>query len=484
MLEVKELTLSYDGKHDVLDGLDFMLNPKEIVIIGGPTGCGKSTLAHCLTGFIRSKPVQSFSGTLEIDGDTILEQDLALIAKKIALVQQDPESQICTLKVIDEVAFGPENFSIPSKHIESIVSESLESVDALSLIDRSTDALSGGERQRVVIASMLASTPDYLILDEPTSNIDPKGILHLKELLLKLRNSGMGILCIEHNIKQLHDVADRLLLLRDGKLAPVPLSDIPTPTFSLPNPSNHDNLSPLLSAQQLTFSYGPNTAVDDVSVDFYPGEIVALMGDNGSGKTTLLSLLSGLLSPSRGQVYLQGMPIKSIPREDISRVTSVVFQNPNHQIFERTVWKDQILAIDLLGLDSESYLVKAEQLLSDVGLGDKKNQNPFSLSYGQKRRLNITSTGFYDSRVHLFDEPFIGQDIEGIEFISKLVHSYQEQDRVSIISTHDSQFAVRACTRIVFMQNGSILVDGKPNAVLKWLNDNGESQYYAGGGLE
>jgi len=160
----------------------------------------------------------------------------------------------------------------------------------------------------------------------------------------------------------------------------------------------------------------------------------------------------------------------------------VVFQNPNHQIFERTVWRDQVLAIDLLGLESARSIEASERLLREVGLGEKFEQNPFSLSYGQKRRLNITSTSFYDPAVYLLDEPFIGQDSEGIEFIAAQIQFHQKQKHASIISTHDPNFAIQCCTRLIFMRKGKILVDGTPGTVMRWLLDNGEPDYLPKGG--
>ncbi|MFW9919038.1 MAG: ABC transporter ATP-binding protein [Candidatus Thorarchaeota archaeon] len=485
MLEIKNLALSYDEKNRILDGIDFTLHPQEIVIVGGKTGSGKSTLARCISGFIQPETVHSLSGSICVDGEDILTADISRIARNIALVQQDVESQICTLNVVDEVAFGPENFQIDSSEIESLITSSLQSVDAHHLRNRSTYALSGGEKQRVVIASMLAGRPDYLVLDEPTSSLDPKGVQQLKALLLRLRDEGMGILCIEHNITQMASIADRLLKLQTGKLTATPPSEIQAPLIAYLRPHSSTSFEPLLRANGISYSYGRKRAVDNVTLEFSRGEIVALMGDNGSGKSTLLALLSGLLSPDGGTIFLQGTLINEMSRVHIARSMGVVFQNPNHQIFERTVWRDQILGVSLLELDPDEYLEGARRLLIESGLGDRLEQNPFSLSYGQKRRLNITSTCFHSPDLLLLDEPFIGQDSEGIEFIAQQLLKAQEVGGTTIISTHDPWFVSRYCTRLIFLKEGSILVDGPPRVIQSWLRENGEPLYATSGvGLE
>ena len=177
MLEARNLSFSYDATTKVLDSLDFRVKRGEIVVITGPTGSGKSTLAKCLSGFIPHSIPGDFSGSVIVDDVDISELQIAEVALQIALVQQDPESQICTLQVADEVAFGPENYGNEIRKITSLVDSSLEAVGSEHLHSRATFELSGGEKQRLIIASMIACQPNYLILDEPSSSLDPTGVL-------------------------------------------------------------------------------------------------------------------------------------------------------------------------------------------------------------------------------------------------------------------------------------------------------------------
>ena len=183
MLEARNLTFSYDDTAPVLDSLSFQIKRGEVVVITGATGSGKSTLAKCLSGFIPKSVQGDFSGSVLIDDSDIAELDIAEVARKVALVQQDPESQICTLQVSDEVAFGPENYATEVEEVSALVDSSLKSVGSEHLHDRATFELSGGEKQRIIIASMTACKPDFLILDEPSSSLDPLGVLQLRQIL-------------------------------------------------------------------------------------------------------------------------------------------------------------------------------------------------------------------------------------------------------------------------------------------------------------
>jgi energy-coupling factor transporter ATP-binding protein EcfA2/predicted phosphodiesterase len=199
------------------------------------------------------------------------------------------------------------------------------------------------------------------------------------------------------------------------------------------------------------------------------GEIIALMGANGSGKTTLVMLLCGLLAPDIGEIYLEEVPIRGMSRKEITKKLSIVFQNPNHQIFERTVWREQNLTIDILGHQSSEDYQRATSFLEDANLATMKERNPFSLSHGQKRRLNVSSVSAHSTHILLFDEPFIGQDFEGRNFILNVMIDTVNNGGASLVVTHDSNYAKNHCDRVIFMENGSILLDGPPETVFKRL---------------
>ena len=476
MLEARNITFSYDGTTPVLDSLNFKVQRGEIVVITGSTGSGKSTLAKCLTGFIPRSIQGEFSGSVIIDDSDISEFPIAEIAQQIALVQQDPESQICTLQVSDEVAFGPENYGTETDEISVLVDSSLKSVGSEHLYERATFELSGGEKQRLIIASMTACKPDFLILDEPSSSLDPKGVLQLQQILKDLQSQNIGIIIIEHNLLTIQPIADRILTLSGGKIQLFDTSDSQEQRKFTPR-KFEDTESPFLTAKNLEFSYGDRKVINNVTLGVRKGEVIGLMGSNGSGKTTLLGLLGGLLTPDDGTIHLKDSPLGKMKAKEIAREVAMVFQNPNHQIFEKTVWNEQILTLKALDLDTSDLLQQCETSLERAGINSLKNRNPFSLSHGQKRRLNVSSIIVHSPEVLLLDEPFIGQDMEGREFITETVSETVERGGAALIVTHDPAFVRNHCNRAIFMENGSILLDGPPSSVLERLKSIDYKEY-------
>lgn len=476
MLEARNITFSYDGTSPVLDSLNFKVQRGEIVVITGSTGSGKSTLAKCFSGFIPRSIQGDFSGSVLIDDSDISEIPLAEIARQIALVQQDPESQICTLQVSDEVAFGPENYGSEAEEISTSVDSSLSSVDSKHLYNRATFELSGGEKQKLIIASMTICKPDFLILDEPSASLDPRGVIQLRHILKDLQNQNIGIIVIEHNLQVMQPIADRILTLSDGKILTFDIPEQQEPSRITPKKLG-DADSPSLTTKNLEFSYGDRKVINNVTLGIQKGEIVGLMGSNGSGKTTLLGLLGGLLVPDSGTIQLKDSILEKMSTKEIAHRVAMVFQNPNHQIFEKTVWKEQILTLKALDLVTSETLQQCETTLEKAGIIDLKERNPFSLSHGQKRRLNVSSIMVHMPEILLLDEPFIGQDTEGREFIKKTVLETVERMGTVLIVTHDPSFVRTYCDRAIFMEKGSILLDGPPSSVLERLKTVGFQEY-------
>jgi energy-coupling factor transport system ATP-binding protein len=266
-------------------------------------------------------------------------------------------------------------------------------------------------------------------------------------------------------------VADRILNLDNGILQQIDISEAPHTIYPAKSLlQTRSPTEPILSTKNVSFSYSRHTAIDNVSVSIQGGELIALMGDNGSGKTTLLNLLAGLQTPLSGEVLLYSERIQSFSKKDVAEKIGVVFQNPNHQLFERTVWKEQNLTLHALDLADDTHLAGSEELLEEAGLASLRDRNPFSLSHGQKRRLNITSILAHSPEILLLDEPFVGQDRIGQEFIIRVLHQHAIKGGAAVIITHDMECAQQLCNRILFLENASLLLDGSPSAVMKQLN--------------
>jgi energy-coupling factor transport system ATP-binding protein len=284
------------------------------------------------------------------------------------------------------------------------------------------------------------------------------------------------VLCIEHNLDAIRPISDRFLSMSGGSI-----TDWTPATEQQTTPTTQPLVPtiPLLTLDGVNFSYGTTQVIHNASLTIGQGEIIALMGGNGSGKTTLVCLLGGLLDQNSGRINLGGTPISNSGRDrkEIVKRISVVFQNPNHQIFERTVWKEQILTTELLNDVHEKSIERSTNLLNSANLGSFLDRNPFSLSHGQKRRLNITASIAHSPHILLLDEPFIGQDKEGREFISSKIVEIASENGAVLVVTHNPNFAKNYCNRVIFIENGSILVDGPPETVLKRLEEIGHSEY-------
>ena len=220
MISVKGLSFSYyDTDSRSLDDVSLEIPAGQFVVISGPSGCGKSTLALAMGGYIPRIFEGTMKGSITVDGSCTTDTDLADLASLIGIVQQDPEAQLCTLSVEDEVAFGPENLLLPADEVHARIEEALAMVGASHLKGRSVLELSGGEKQRVAIASMLAMRPKALILDEPTSNLDPSGAAEVLAAIERLKKTtGMTIVVIEHRLDRLIALADRMIVMSSGKI--------------------------------------------------------------------------------------------------------------------------------------------------------------------------------------------------------------------------------------------------------------------------
>ena len=423
------------------------------------------------------------------------------LARTINLIQQDPDSQLVTLKVLHEVAFGPENFLFPPEDIRNKIESALQTVSASQLHSRNTYTLSGGEKQKIVIASFLAIQPPILFLDEPTSRLDPATALDVVNTLTRLHKEGVTIFVVEHRIQPFLPYATRVLLLRDGTLhfkgTPEQLQTQPDTLIKLGvalHPSIfHDTSTsrPSIAGQErlevtnLTYTY-PQTetmsenrpAIKDLSFAIKPREIVALMGANGSGKSTLLMQLMGLLKPDTGTIKFDGYRVHDQPVSQTARSIGYIFQNPLHQLFASTVWDEILLASRHLGVPSPTQAqTQAEKYLKEFGLLPYRDQSPFSLSLGEQRRLTIASVLLHQPKLLLLDEPFIGQDYRNVHQLMEILAQMARRDTSILLATHDVAIAETYCHRLFFLHSGQLLIDAPIPQGIHFLSQLGTNAY-------
>lgn len=500
VVDVRELTFTYDGSTSpALEGINLKVYPGELLAITGPSGCGKSTLALCLAGFIPHAYGGKMEGVVRIQGRDTRDYPAGGLSGIVGLVQQDPDAQLCTLTVGDEVAFGPENLRIPPEEIRERVHFALQAVGALDLMDRKVHTLSGGEKQRVAIASVLAMTPVLLILDEPTANLDPSCTREVLRTMEKLREEqGISIIVIEHRLERLVPISDRLLFMEKGRIVGES-TDRKLPRRYLPAAGWTDSGTglrqgetaglekkgeklPLLSVENLQAGYEGREVLKGISFCAYPGETLAIMGDNGSGKTTLLLALLGVLKPGEGRIFLNGKDITGMRVARRARDLGLVFQNPNHQIFENTVFKEAVLPSLFLSKEAPREIEqKVERLLEEFGLRRFRDNNPFALSLGEKKRLTLVSVLAYSPGVLILDEPLVGQDGDRLKLLISALEEHRAQGGVTLMVCHEPAVVMACCQRVLFLSEGKLIVNAPVKEALLRLAELGREEYLPSG---
>ncbi len=442
-----------------LVGVSFGLECGEWVAMLGANGSGKSTLARLANGLLLPN-----GGEVVADGVSSWQHTkLSELRKLVGLVAQDPDNQIVSTTVFDEVAFGPQNLGWEPERIYAAVSQALAQVNLPEeeFAQRDPNTLSGGEKQRVVVASVLAMEPHYLVLDEPTAMLDPLARAHILEAIATARQNGHGILHITHSLKEA-SFADRVLILNEGRLVYNGTPEdalgnvellttcglLAEPVLRAKTCDEHSDAS--LTFNKVSFSYKTGgigkPVLQDVSLEIAAGTCLVLVGASGSGKSTLLSLAAGLLSPDTGDVLLNG-------KAPVPGQVGLVFQLPETQLFAQTVAEDILFGPRNLGMPTEGEAGRrlVEQSLSAVGLAPArfKDRSPFSLSGGEERRVALATTLVLDTDFLLLDEPTAGLDARGKAFVIELLDELLSRGKGIVIATHDPElFSALATDRM------------------------------------
>ncbi|MFO7991389.1 MAG: energy-coupling factor transporter ATPase [Thermoplasmata archaeon] len=474
VIHVEELTVKYPSRSSPsIDNISFSIDKGEFVWLAGDSASGKSTLLNSLCGFIPHIIPAEIKGDIVFDGKKNLGS--MQLAKHICMVHQDPESQFCTETVEDEIAFGLENYKTPREEMEKRIGSVLKKLNCSELRYRKLNTLSGGEKQKIAIASMLVLDPDVLILDEPTANLDP---VSMEEVLnavktIRKRDRDLTLIVAEHRIGDLKGHVDSVLKLRGGALyehigdfqelwedKKAKLVDYSYPDYKRDKKTGKKTV---ISVKHLSYSVEDNIILNDISFNVYRGEIIALMGRNGSGKTTLVKHIAGLINIQSGKIKVFDnlmTPKKSSSPWEIGKRLAYVFQNPNHQIFENTVEEEMLFGPRNFHRGITQTKKKITALVREENVD--KYTHPHTLSFGQRRRLNVHSSSAHDPEIIIVDEPFSGQDHENALSTARILNDQWKNGKTIIVVTHDLGFAKRFCTRALVMKKGSIVYDGDP----------------------
>ena len=435
LASLTRLSFSYPGGGLALDDVTLSVEPGEVLLLLGPSGSGKSTVLRALAGLVPWFHGGRFEGRVEVAGRDTRHTRPAELAGTVATVFQDPEDQVVLGRVEAEVAFGLENVGTPPRAIARRVTDALEAVGAAHLSGRRVTELSGGELQRVCLASALALAPQLLLLDEPSSQLDPEGAAAFFEHAL---DTGAAVVLSEQHPALALPLADRVAFLERGRvLLDAPRDDALAwleehrPAWALE--PRHRLLQGsevgevVCRVEDVTFAYadGP-PAVDGVSLELRRGEIVALTGPNGSGKSTLAKLAAGLLEPQGGSVTRMGR-------------ASFLLQDPGRYLVRERA-QDEVE----LGADPE----RARRAIADVGLTGYEERHPSDLSTGERERLALATVLVTEPDLLVLDEPTRGIDPERKAQLAELLCA-QAQTRATLLVTHDRAFADSVADRVV-----------------------------------
>ncbi len=435
LAELDGLTYAYPGAdRPALEDVSLRIEPGEKVLVLGPSGGGKSTLLRSLAGLVPHFHGGAFAGRVVVGGRDTRETRPALLAGTVASVFQDPENQVVMTRVAAEVEFGLENLGTPPEDIAPLARGALASVGAVHLAGRRTAELSAGELQRVALASALALMPQLLLLDEPTSQLDPEAAEAFLELAL---TAGCAVVVSEQRPRAALPRCDRVLFVDGGRIALDAPRDEAIAWLAaeqpdwLADPPEHAHAAGddvLLEVRDAAYAYGERRALTGASLELRRGEVVALTGPNGAGKTTLARLAAGLLEPDGGAVVRRGR-------------ASYLAQDPG-----RYVVTDRALAEVMLGVGGDS--VRARAALDAVGLAGLEDRHPRDLSSGERERLALASVLVTEPDVLVLDEPTRGVDPARKAELAALLRAGAGR-RATLVVTHDRGFAAAVADREV-----------------------------------
>lgn len=528
MIEFDRVSYRYPGaERPALDNFSLTLPVGEVIVVAGPSGVGKSTFLRCINGLVPHFSGGTLTGNVRVLGLDPVEATPQVMSRQVGFVFQDPEAQFVMDRVEDEIAFALENAAMSPQEMRVRVEETLDLLDLAPLRARPLAELSGGEKQRVAIAAALALRPAILVLDEPTSQLDPKSAEDVLNALVRLNNDlGLSVLLAEHRLERVLPFADQLLYLpgkgREAVLgdpreillampevpplaevakrlgwSPLPLTikeglrfsrgakvPVAVDAYVVSSPGTQDQL---VAAEDIGVRYGPMPVLHHLDFALGSGEIVAVMGRNGSGKSTLLKTLVGLVRPQSGRVLVMGQESARMDVATICQRVGYLPQDPNSLLFADTVmdelWftlRNHGYAVEGKGNGkgaSQSPSIKPpiepRALLDELGIGALADAYPRDLSVGERQRVALAAILVVKPQALLLDEPTRGLDMGAKARLADLLMGWRDTGMGIAVVTHDVELAALIADRVVLMSQGEIIAQGAPAEVL------GSSPFFA-----
>jgi energy-coupling factor transport system ATP-binding protein len=519
IVKMKNVSYTYPNSDvQTLKQIDLEAPKGKFTVIMGKTGAGKTTSILCLNGIIPQLNEGELAGKVEVSGLDASKYRIQTLAKYVGIVMQDTSTQVFGSTVEEDVAFGPRNYLVPREEIRRRIKESLHRVRLEGYEKRQTSQLSGGEKQRLAIAGILAMQPGIIVLDEPTSELDPLGREEIYTTINDLnKEKDTTILAVEHSSQEVCEKAERLIVINGGKtvwagdpkeffrdeklvcdngIKPLPVSrigwllynnglieksDIPLNVeqayqmicsllkdkkidYKFVSGSTADGQNAqdkLIEIKNLSHVYeNGKKALNDVNLTIGRGEFVAIIGQNGAGKTTLAKHLNQILQPTSGSVSIDGTDIKSQNPIELTKVIGYVFQDPDNQIFSNTVYKELEFGLKNINLEEDERKKRIDEALGLTGLVGKEDEHPFSLGKGERQMIAVASILAMQPEILVIDEPTTGQDWAGINRMMSLVNTLNKNGTTIVMITHDMDIVAKYATRTIAMKAGSVVLDG------------------------
>lgn len=483
-INIEGLSYYYPNKEKpAIDNIDCKISSGEFILLLGESGSGKSTLGKLIANLAPEFYGGKIKGKVEVDGS-------------VGIVFQDPEKQMVMDTVKREIAFGLENLGIESKEIKRRIMEAISFLNISKLEDKKTYELSGGEQQKVAIASVVAMASDIIVFDEPTSQLDPSAAEEIFQMIKRLNESlGYTIILIEQHIDKCFKMADRVLLMEDGKLKVDILAnefikkygnrfynfiptigrffekldisgDIPinvkagqnylrTNELVIDNKKIKTNLvsevNPIIEMDNISYSYKKGKRVlNDIKLSVNSKDFLAIAGSNGSGKTTLLKVLTKLYKPDNGKVSIKGR-------------IGFLSQNPNDYLFNESVYEELLFSLKNQKIEETDYI---DEILIKLGIHKYKETNPRDLSGGERQRVALASVLVTKPDILVLDEPTRGLDNLLKDKLGEILLKLQKSGKTIILVTHDIEFIGKYAEKVSLIFNGEIIANGYKEDIL------------------
>lgn len=474
MIEIKNVGFSYENSlsGETLKNISISIPNGQTVLLCGESGSGKTTFSRLINGLIPCYYEGKLTGKVIVDKTDTSDIQLHSLAKKVGSVFQNPKSQFYTMLTDTEIVFACENIGMERSEILRRFEKNVREFQLEKLLGRGVSELSGGEKQKIACASVSMLSPDILVLDEPTSNLDISAIRELRGIIMKWKQAGKTVIIAEHRLWWARDFADRVILFDNGSIS----EDIPARKFFDKTAEEFHskglrcfcNFAPLKSTAETSeqfyrispFTYSRKDFMLNIPELKIPkGSIVAVLGNNGAGKSTFARCLCGLESKCR--VRLSDGE-KTYSGRKLSKQIYMVFQDVNHQLFSESVFEDVTLGLDL---SDEEKAQTAGNVLKSMELYEYKNAHPMSLSGGQKQRLAIAGAIAANKELIIYDEPTSGLDYKNMLRAAENINRLSKMGKTQFIITHDPELAEKCCDRFIFFENGRITGSGM------WTNE-------------